>query len=262
MLELNTIIDDLINIDKVMMDNIKKRIGNITIIMSTDDEASQRYVRNKSKKCLENNINVKIINVFNQDSLVEEISKLNDDPKVDNIIVQYPIPEGKLTPQEVFNLIKPEKDIDKLNNCWFYSKNIDDLPITSYGILRIIKKIPENMDKKILFIGNGLTTNRKLFTYMFDKGYNCRITNSKTPEKDLKELIEWADIVIPATGKAEWLEMENKIVICPTIIKTDSGITSELKKYFRDKNITHNILGKIGVLTTNRVVLSAKRILK
>ena len=114
MLELNTIIDDLINIDKVMMDNIKKRIGNITIIMSTDDEASQRYVRNKSKKCLENNINVKIINVFNQDSLVEEISKLNDDPKVDNIIVQYPIPEGKLTPQEVFNLIKPEKDIDKL----------------------------------------------------------------------------------------------------------------------------------------------------
>lgn len=256
---LNKIIDELIKEDEEIIEKNKLKKGKkLIIIKSTNDEASQRYIRNKVKKCTENNIESEVIEVQNQIELCKKIEESNNDEEIKNIIVQYPIPKGEKDVQEIFNMIKPEKDIDKLNNCWCYDKNVKHLPITAFGIFRILSKIEKIKEKKILFIGNGLTTNRKLFLYMFDQGYDCQIVNSKTPIERLNSNIEWADILVIGTGKKEWLNVSDKIVICPTIIKTEEGITSELKKECISKNITHNILGKIGKLTTNRIIIESK----
>lgn len=220
------------------------------------DEPTQRYIRNKIKKCNEYNISTIVVEPKNREELISEITKLNQDNSVTSIILQYPLSSNIISKntQEFFDLIDPVKDIDKLNSCWYYSKNPEDLPLTSNAIYEMIKELKHN---KVLFYGNGITTNRRLFLKMFDEGQkDCRIINSKTPMNSKKELIEWSEIIVSAIGKKDSLNCENKIIICPSIIKNEDGtFSSDIVD--PKKNQTHKVIGGIGKLTVSKLLLRA-----
>lgn len=254
---------DLISEKNEMVSQLYKDEGvkkPFVAIVSTNpfDEPSERYMRNKVIKLESKGCEAQVYSAENNKDLVDLITNLNQHADVTSIIIQAPFGD-KITmeTQDVFDLVDPKKDIDRLHSKWYYDKKETNLPLTALGIYRLIQK-QFSRGKKILFYGNGLTTNKRLYLKMFDEGtHDCRIANSKTPNDSIKELIEWADIIVSATGIPEILECEGKHVISPTIAKTENGFRGDLKHELRDKNHVHNVLGGIGKLTTSMLVRRA-----
>ncbi|MGL4998367.1 MAG: tetrahydrofolate dehydrogenase/cyclohydrolase catalytic domain-containing protein, partial [Cetobacterium sp.] len=224
-----------------------------------DDEPSERYIRNKRKKMLDNGIESILVECKDDMSLRREIIKQNNTFYVTSIILQLPLGKGVLGDKQTYlDLVDEKKDIDRLHSKWFYNVDYNNLPLTAKGIYEILNEL-KTEGKNLLFIGNGPTVNQRLFLKMFSEGkYDCRITNSKTPEKSTKELIEWSDVIIASTGIAEWIDCKGKYIISPTINKGENGdIRSELKSDLRDSNNVHKIIGGIGKLTTSALLKRA-----
>lgn len=227
------------------------------------DEPSLRYIRNKVKKLESEGIGVELVQL-KEDCTVGDIeaaihANANDDT-VTSIILQLPLKkEHKKYEKKLLCKIPLEKDIDRLNPFWFYDKDPNNLPLTAYGIFRMLEDIISNCDrKKVLFYGNGETTNRRLFPFVFDKGIvDTAIINSKTSENEVERLIDWADIIIAATGIPEILDCSGKIVISPTIAKTENGFRGDLKEECRHLNETHSVIGAIGKLTVSELIRRA-----
>lgn len=233
----------------------------IVILSTTDDEPSQRYIRNKMKKCKDNGIKVEVKYPTSMESLTWMIEVANNDPQVTGIIAQFPLASYIKNSQAIFDLISPAKDIDRLHSKFYYDKDSNNLPLTAEGLERLLQKVSSKFPyecKRVLFLGNGMTTNKRLFLHMFDKGqFDCRIANSKTPKHSVKELIDWADIIVSGIGKENSLECKGKIVISPSIIKTEDGFRSDLIEELRTANVTHKVIGSIGKLTTSNLILRA-----
>ena len=230
----------------------------IVAIINTNekDEPSLRYINSKKKNLSNYKIETEIFYVHNDIELTETIKMLNEDTKIDFIIVQSPFSDNiTLKPQFVFDLILKEKDIDRLRSEFYYDTNFNNLPLTACGIYRLINSIKYQYKENILFLGNGITTNKRLFLKMFDEGkFDCRITNSKTPKKSLDELINWSHIIVASTGIPEILECKDKIVISPTIFKSSDGFRSDLKDSVYEFNFTHKKIGGIGKLTISELI--------
>lgn len=227
-----------------------------------DDEPSQRYIRNKCKKCNENGIETIIYEPQERTELFELLYNLNHNSKITSIIIQYPFANWLRKynqDQQVFDIINPEKDIDRLHSKWYYDKDIENLPLTAYAIRRVLNLIDSKKENRILFYGNGITTNKRLFLQMFDEGkFDCRIINSKTPEHSKKELIHWSDIIVSGIGKKDSLECIHKTIICPSIIKNEDGtFSSDLKDELRTENDINSVIGSIGKLTTTALMIRA-----
>lgn len=258
---LNEVIEEVKQDTYLSIEELRKNINKIPklVIINTDKDnsASKSYIKSKITELEKFNIKI-ILKEININILEEEIKKLNKDENIDLILLQLPL-KNNINPDYYLNLISPDKDVDRLNNMFVYSNNPYNLPLTSQGILEIINKLSKKLNfTNILFIGNGLTTNRKLFMYMFNniKEYDYRIVNSKTSKTEVEKDIEWADLIISATGKNH-LRCKGKIVISPSIIKNkENKFEGDLIKDFKKYNLTHNTLGKIGKLTVAKLIES------
>ncbi|MGL6099133.1 MAG: tetrahydrofolate dehydrogenase/cyclohydrolase catalytic domain-containing protein [Fusobacteriaceae bacterium] len=228
-----------------------------------NDEPSERYTKKKIELLENFGCKSKAFIVENDNELKKLINKLNMNDNVTSIIIQAPFGKGiALESQEIFDLVDLKKDIDRLSSKWYYNKNEKNLPLTANGIYEVINR-NFKIGTKILFYGNGLTTNKRLFLKMFDEGkYDCRIINSKTPKASKNDAIEWSNVIVSSTGIPGILECENKYVISPTIAKTEEGFRGDLKHELRDLNKVHKVLGGIGKLTTSTLVRRAYEDLK
>ena len=86
----------------------------LAVVLLGDNPASQVYVRNKHKACLEVGINSYEINLpaeTTEEKLLSVIDELNSDSRVDGILVQLPLPKH-IDEERVINRITPEKDVD------------------------------------------------------------------------------------------------------------------------------------------------------
>ncbi len=255
---------ELQSLIKELKSSCKKQPYIAIVNTNPDDEPSQRYIRNKVKKCADNGIRTSVHKVNDMEELKSLLMYLNLNKDVTSIIIQYPFAKWVNVPdQEIFDLVNPKKDIDKLNSCWYYTDSPRNLPLTSAAMSEILIRLQEKgvlkEKDKILFHGNGVTTNRRLFLYLFNEGlFDCRIVNSKTPKESVKELIEWSHLIVSGVGKKDTLDCEGKLVICPSIIKNEDGtFSSDLIDSKRDKNVTHKVIGSIGKLTTNILIVQA-----
>lgn len=261
---INELEEAFISVTKAYKENYKLEPCIAIINTNINDEPSQRYIRNKRKKCEEYGIKTTLHEPTNMEELIELISNLNKNTKVTSIIIQYPFAKWiTKSNQEIFDLVSPSKDIDRLHSCWYYDKNIHNLPLTAFGIYKIIETLffedKLKFQDKIFFYGNGMTTNKRLFLKMFDEGrFDCRIANSKTPKSSIKELTHWSHLIVSGIGKKDTLEAEGKYIICPSIIKNEDGtFSSDLKDELKEKNITHKVIGGIGKLTTSSLLMRA-----
>lgn len=220
------------------------------------DEPSERYTKIKKEKMENHKIIPHIFEAETNEQLLKIVDELNNNENITGIIIQFPFGPGiTMETQEVFDLVNPKKDIDRLHSKWYYNRSENNLPLTALGMYKLLKNFE---DKNVLFYGNGLTTNKRLFLKMFDEGrLDCRIVNSKTPEHSVQELVEWSEIIVISTGIPEILECAGKYIISPTIAKTENGMRSDLKHFCRPDNEVHNILGGIGKLTTSELLVRA-----
>lgn len=208
-----------------------KRPPGLAVILVGEDPASAVYVRNKELACKEAGFfSDKIIKSENttEEQLLEEVERLNNNPHIDGILVQLPLP-SHINSNKVIEHISPLKDVDG-----FHSENIGKLmqnkshlrPCTPKGVMTILSSIDcKVMGMNCVVIGASNIVGRPMAMELLNARGTVTICNSKT--KDLAGVVSRADIVVVGVGipemvKGDWVK-DGAIVIDVGINRLEDG---------------------------------------
>ncbi len=203
----------------------------LAVVLVGDDPASRVYVRNKDNACKEVGFYSEKINKsadITQDELLDEIKRLNNDDKIDGILVQLPLP-NHLDTNQVIEAINPNKDVDG-----FHSENIGKLmqnkpylrPCTPKGVMTMLATTGIDLvGKNCVVVGASNIVGRPMAMELLNARATVTICNSKT--QNLADKIKQADIVVAAVGRpkmiqGDWIK-EGATVIDVGINRLDDG---------------------------------------
>lgn len=225
-----------------------KPAPHLAAILVGNNGASETYVASKVKNCEETGFESTLIRLpddTTESVLLETIQSLNQNPDIDGILVQLPLPKH-ISEEKVIETIDPRKDVDG-----FHPSNIGRLvqglptfiPATPYGILLMLEhfNIPTK-GKHAVVIGRSNIVGRPmsiLLSSNIPQG-NCTVTLCHSHTPNLKEICQQADILVAALGKPEFVTPD---MVKPGAVIIDVGITrvadASAKKGFRIKGDVH-----------------------
>ncbi|MCR4648307.1 MAG: bifunctional methylenetetrahydrofolate dehydrogenase/methenyltetrahydrofolate cyclohydrolase FolD [Lachnospiraceae bacterium] len=201
----------------------------LAVIQVGDDPASSVYVNNKKKACEyigANSLSYHLEASATQAELLELVEKLNNDDKVDGILVQLPLPKG-FDEDEVIRSINPDKDVDG-----FHPINVGRLSIgekgfvscTPAGVIELLKRSNVDIEgKECVVVGRSNIVGKPMSMLMLRENATVTVCHSRT--KDLREVTKRADILIVAIGKPKFIDAsyvkEGAVVIDVGIHKVD-----------------------------------------
>ena len=208
-----------------------KRPPGLAVILVGEDPASAVYVRNKELACKEAGFfSDKIIKSENttEEQLLEEVERLNNNPHIDGILVQLPLP-NHINANKVIEHISPLKDVDG-----FHSENIGKLmqnkshlrPCTPKGVMTILSSIDcKVIGMNCVVVGASNIVGRPMAKELLNARVTVTLCNSKT--KDLAGVVSRADIVVVGVGipemvKGDWVK-EGAVVIDVGINRLEDG---------------------------------------
>lgn len=189
------------------------RAPQLAVILVGDMKASQVYVHNKETACAEvgfKSLRIDLPASLSQQALELEIQKLNEDPSVDGILVQLPLPNG-LSAERVQEVLSPAKDADGFtvgSMGKLLVGKYDVAPCTPAGVIELLKyyKIPI-AGKHAVVAGRSLIVGKPMAQLLLAEDATVTICHSKT--KDLAQFTRGADIVIAAIGKKHFFGKEH-----------------------------------------------------
>ena len=193
--------------------NLKKEGKQITlaVIQVGNDPASTVYVGNKKKACEYIGINslaYELPEDITEESLLKTIEELNNDDKVNGILVQLPLPKH-IDEDKVIKAIAPEKDVDGFHPSSVGALLIGQegfLPCTPAGIIQLIKRSGISIEgKECVVIGRSNIVGKPMGVLLLRENGTVTITHSKT--KNLKEVCKRADILVVAIGKPKMIDV-------------------------------------------------------
>lgn len=198
-----------------MISEGKKRPCLAAIIVGSDG-ASLTYVGHKEKACAELGIESILYTLkddITQTELIDKIKEINNDDKIDGLIVQLPLP-AYIDELRVIRAIDPVKDVDgfHLENVGRMMLGFDSyLPATPAGILELLKYYNiETSGKNCVVLGRSNIVGRPIANLLSTKKYpgDCTVTmcHSRTP--DISEHTRRADILIVAIGSPEYVKAD------------------------------------------------------
>ena len=217
---------------KIEIGNIKikyNRVPGLAVIQVGNVAASSVYVKAKTKAAKDVGINVfdhHLENNINQSKLLDLIYQLNNDDKVDGILVQLPLPKN-FEEQKILDSIIPIKDADgfhpiNVGKLSISQKNNENLliPCTPFGCLLLLREL--NIDlvgKNAVVIGRSNIVGKPMAQLLIKESCTVTIVHSKTI--DIEKICKKADILIAAIGKPEFV---NKNWVKDGAIVIDVGI--------------------------------------
>ena len=182
------------------------------VINIGDDPASKVYVKTKKRRAQEMGIEQKIYQLpstESEESVLNLIDELNQDPFVHGIMVQMPTPE-QIDVNHLLERIDPEKDVDGLtptNIGHLWQSNHFVEPATAIGIMKLLEHYKINVaGKNVAIIGRSNIVGKPLAALMLEKDASVSVLHSKT--KSLSTYTRMADIIIVAAGQANLLTSE------------------------------------------------------
>lgn len=208
-----------------------KREPGLAVVLVGSDPASQVYVSNKHKACDEVGFNSRSYDLpadTSQQQLLELVDELNEDPAIDGILVQLPLPAG-LDAEQILERIHPHKDVDGFHpyNIGRLAQRIPALrPCTPKGIMTMIeatKRPVKGLDAVI--VGASNIVGRPMSLELLLAG--CTVTTCHKFTQDLKSHVSRADLLVVAVGKpafipGDWIK-PGAIVIDVGINRTAAG---------------------------------------
>ena len=203
--------NDIVNEIDVITKKIQ-RPPSLNIILIGDNPSSLTYVNNKLKKCKEIGISGNLIKKpknIDEQNVISIINELNQDEKVDGIILQLPIP-NHLNERILIEKISPLKDVDGLTATNIGLLSIGKprfIPATAYGIMEILKN--ENIiseGKNIVVIGRSNIVGKPMVALLSGKDENATVTVCHSKTINLKQHTLNADVIIVAVGKPNILD--------------------------------------------------------
>lgn len=197
----------------------------LAVIQVGDNPASSVYVRNKMKACEYCGIYSVLFEM--PDNICELmllglIKSLNEDPEVDGILVQLPLP-AHINESTVINAIAPEKDVDG-----FHESNVGKLmigsdtfvPCTAKGIIELLKANDIQIEgKHCVVVGRSNIVGKPVAMELLKENATVTICHSKT--RCLSHICREADILICAIGKPKFFDHS---YIWPGTVVVDVGI--------------------------------------
>jgi methylenetetrahydrofolate dehydrogenase (NADP+)/methenyltetrahydrofolate cyclohydrolase len=207
----------------------------LAAVLVGDNDASQRYVRNKRKACEQAGIASwlhQLPGSTTQADLVHLIAQLNADPLVSGILVQLPLPK-QIEESAIIDAVAPLKDVDGFGPVslgLLISGNPRFLPCTPLGIQQILVRNQLKVEgQHVVIVGRSNIVGKPLALMLMQKsaGANATVTvcHSKTP--DIGALTRQADIVVVAIGQAQFLKRDmvrsGAVVVDVGINRTPAG---------------------------------------
>ncbi len=187
----------------------------LAVVLVGENPASQVYVRNKSKQTIEvgmDSIEHKLSVDTSQEELLALIEQLNDDPAINGILVQLPLPK-QIDESKVINAINMDKDVDgfHIQNVGRLSIGEDSLvPCTPAGCVMLLKDhLGDLSGKNAVIVGRSNIVGKPVSVLLLRENCTVTITHSRT--RDLPSVCRQADIVIAAVGvpelvKGDWIK--------------------------------------------------------
>ncbi len=213
--------------------------GLVTVLVGADP-ASQVYVGQKEKTAKELGIYSERYDMpekTTQAELLAMVDKLNNDPKINGILVQLPLPRH-LNEEEVLYAINPKKDVDG-----FHPVNLgklmigepDFIPCTPHGIQQLIIRSGVKTDgAEVVVVGRSNIVGKPIANIMLQKkkGANATVTLCHTATRDIAAHTRRADILIVAAGrpKAITADMVKEGVVVIDVGVNEIGRTPEGKR--------------------------------
>jgi len=187
----------------------KNIIPGLGVILVGEDPASLSYVTGKERACDDMGIysdNKRLPADAPQAELIALVEKMNNDPKINGILVQLPLPEG-LDESEVLLVIDPAKDVDG-----FHPVNVGKMvvgekafmPCTPHGIVQLLIRNGVKIEgAEVVIVGRSNLVGKPLANMLIQKkpNANATVTVCHTRTKDLSSHTKRADILIAAAGR-------------------------------------------------------------
>ncbi len=199
----------------------------LTVVLVGDDPASRVYVKSKDKAATEAGLHARTIRLpetTTEAELLKVVRDLNDDPEVDGILVQLPLPGAlKASEQAVIDALDPAKDVDGLTatNAGRLANNMPGLvPCTPKGSMKLLalSGVPLKGARAVV-LGRSVLVGRPVAALLTSADATTTIAHSRT--RDLAEECRRADILVAAVGRPEMVPAE---WVKPGAVVIDVGI--------------------------------------
>ncbi len=208
----------------------------LAVLMVGDNPASAVYVRNKEKSCAKVGIasfGRHFPESTTQETLEQEILKLNQDDRVDGILVQLPLPKH-LDSVGLLLKIDPNKDADGLHptNLGRLVRSETGLrSCTPAGVMKLLEEYQIAIaGKKAVVVGRSILVGKPLALMLLEQNATVTIGHSRT--QDLAAVCREADILVAAVGKPELITAamvkRDAVVIDVGINRIEDGDKSRL----------------------------------
>ncbi len=199
----------------------------LAVILVGDNPASVSYVTAKERACKEAGMYSREIRLpveTTEADLIALIRELNNDPAIDGILVQLPVPKH-IRDKAVIDAIAPEKDVDGFTPINVGRMIIGDecfLPCTPHGIIRLIEFAGFDIaGKHAVVIGRSNIVGKPVAALLARKQTNATVTLCHTGTPDVAKFTRDADIVVVATGRPNTLTGD---MIKPGAVVIDVGV--------------------------------------
>jgi methylenetetrahydrofolate dehydrogenase (NADP+) / methenyltetrahydrofolate cyclohydrolase len=213
---------------KTKIDRLQPQIGRppgLAVLMVGDNPASAAYVKGKETACAKIGINSfgkHFPITATQSELTAVIHQLNNDDRVDGILVQLPLPDH-LDSVALLYEIAPHKDADGLHplNLGHLVRSEPGLrSCTPAGVMRLLAEYNlEVAGKTAVVVGRSILVGKPLALMLLDANATVTIAHSKTPE--LAAVCRQADILVAAVGRERMITAD---MVKPGAIAIDVGI--------------------------------------
>jgi len=228
-------IKDELKIDVAALAAEGRKVPHLAAILVGNNGASETYVAAKVKACEEVGFKSTLVR-FETDvsevKLLTALEDLNDNPDIDGILVQLPLPKH-ISDEKVINAIHADKDVDG-----FHPVNVGKLlqglptfvPATPHGIMLLLKHYKiETKGKHAVVVGRSNIVGRPMSVLLSSNTNpgNCTVTICHSQTKNIKDFCLQADIIVAALGRPEFITAdmvkEGAVVIDVGITRTEDA---------------------------------------
>jgi methylenetetrahydrofolate dehydrogenase (NADP+) / methenyltetrahydrofolate cyclohydrolase len=197
----------------------------LAVILVGENPASQVYVRNKVKACVDaglHSVLEKYPATLSEADLLARIAALNQDPAIHGILVQLPLP-AHIDSHKVIEAISPAKDVDGFHVASAGALMVGQpgfWPCTPYGCMKMLESIGYDLKgKHAVVVGRSNIVGKPMALMLLQKNATVTICHSAT--RDLKAMTLQADVVVAAVGKRNVLTAD---MVKPGAVVIDVGM--------------------------------------
>ena len=180
----------------------------LAFVLVGENPASQAYVRRKQKACERLGIRGRIVRLagdVSEAKLLECVAGLNQDPEIDGILVQQPLPPA-IDPTRIIRAVDPDKDVDGFHpaNLGALAAGLDTglVACTPLGIMRLLEAAGIGLrGRQATVVGRSLIVGRPISYLLVNAGATVTVCNSATAADALEDSCRRADILVAAAGR-------------------------------------------------------------